>query len=281
MEGIIIMNTCAPVSVIIPCYNSAETIKRAVDSVFHQTWLPAEVIIVDDCSPDNGITHQCLENLKLTYPSIKLVLLTQNGGPGNARNKGWDMATQDYIAFLDSDDSWHPQKIEIQLKTMLENEDVDISGHDSCVIEENEPRTQLENREDNVCFGVLKRERFLLSNRYATSSVVLKRELNFRFLSNKKYSEDFLLWLSIVLSNKKAIKINRVLLFAYKQPFGVTGLSSQLWNMERGELETYKIIGSRFNINTFYLSLIKVYSFIKFTRRLLVTFALQKGNRSE
>jgi glycosyltransferase involved in cell wall biosynthesis len=275
------MTTLAPISVIIPCYNSVKTIKRAVDSVFFQTWLPAEVIIVDDCSTDNGITHKCLEDLTLIYPSIKMVLLTENGGPGNARNVGWDIATQDYIAFLDSDDSWHPKKIEIQLNIMLENKEVDISGHDSCVIGENKQFNDFVDEEDGAQFFVLTKTQFLFSNRYATSSVVLKREMGYRFQSTKKYSEDFLLWLSIVLSNKKAIKINKVLLFAYKQPYGVSGLSSQLWKMEAGELETYKIIGSNFHINHVYLSLIKAYSLSKFTSRLLLTYAFQRGNRSE
>ena len=272
------MSKNAPISVVIPCYNSADTIKRAIDSVFLQTWEPSEVIIVDDCSTDYGKTHKCLENLKHNYPSIKLVLLTQNGGPGNARNVGWDMASKDYVAFLDSDDSWHPQKVEIQLKVMLDNKEVDISGHNSCFIEDN-PHYEI--YDERTQFDILSKKQFLFSNRYATSSVVLKRELPYRFLSNKKYSEDFLLWLSIVLSNKKAIKINKVLLFAYKKPFGVSGLSGQLWRMERGELETYKIIGTHFNINQLYLALIKIYSLTKFTRRVLLTYASERGNGSE
>ena len=80
--------TTAPVSVVIPCYRCAATIKRAVQSVLAQTVLPAEIILVDDFSDDAGQTLGALhemQRLDARLP-IRLISLRQNGGPGTARN---------------------------------------------------------------------------------------------------------------------------------------------------------------------------------------------------
>jgi glycosyltransferase involved in cell wall biosynthesis len=102
----------ASVSVIIPCYNCAGTIHRALASVASQSLRPAEVILVDDHSTDD--TLQSLYRLQDRYGRewIRIIEQPVNGGPGTARNMGWNAATQTYIAFLDSDDTWHPKKIE-------------------------------------------------------------------------------------------------------------------------------------------------------------------------
>jgi glycosyltransferase involved in cell wall biosynthesis len=104
------------VSVIIPYFNSQDTIIRALNSVNSQTLLPHEVIIVNDFSDDNE-TKKILQNLVQNNWNFKLIIihLTKNMGPGNARNIGWNNATGEYIAFLDSDDSWHPLKLEIKI----------------------------------------------------------------------------------------------------------------------------------------------------------------------
>lgn len=95
----------APVSVVIPCYCCADTIDKAVESVWKQTWRPYEVILVEDSSKDHGATRMALSNIIDRYPGgwIKLILLDKNKGPGNARNIGWEASTQRYIAFLDAD----------------------------------------------------------------------------------------------------------------------------------------------------------------------------------
>lgn len=99
------------VSVIIPAYNRASTITRAIDSVLNQTYKNFEIIIVDDGSLDN--TKQLVESIKdkrMVY--IKHPL---NEGGSAARNTGIKVAKGQYIAFLDSDDEWLPEKIEKQL----------------------------------------------------------------------------------------------------------------------------------------------------------------------
>nr|WP_175801934.1 glycosyltransferase [Burkholderia anthina] len=109
----------APVSVIVPCYRSVSTLERAVASVYAQTWRPAELILVDDASPDD--TLACIERLRSRYGDdwIRVIALPRNGGPGVARNVGWRCATQRFIAFLDADDTWHPDKIARQCGWMV------------------------------------------------------------------------------------------------------------------------------------------------------------------
>ena len=117
----------APVSVVIPCYHSAGTIERALDSVAVQSWLPAEVIVVDDAGDDG--TPELLGLLAGKHPWLRTVRLDSNQGSASARNAGWEAATQTLVAFLDADDAWHPRKLEVQTALMLGNPEVAITGH--------------------------------------------------------------------------------------------------------------------------------------------------------
>lgn len=106
------------VSVIIPAYNSGKTILRALQSVFNQSLLPFEVIVVDDGSSDNTA-----DLVKENYPDAKLIL-QKNAGAAAARNTGAKASSGEYIAFLDSDDFWHKQKIELQSSILNDHLDV-------------------------------------------------------------------------------------------------------------------------------------------------------------
>jgi glycosyltransferase involved in cell wall biosynthesis len=98
------------VSVVIPAYRSAGTIRRAVDSVLAQTHAAAEIIVVDDGSPDD----QAAVVERAYGPRVSL-LRRENGGAASARNAGIDRATGSYIAFLDADDYWEADKLALQL----------------------------------------------------------------------------------------------------------------------------------------------------------------------
>jgi len=101
------------VSVIIPTYNRAETVRRSIDSALDQTYRPLEVIVVDDGSSDN--TREVLEG----YGDRIRAIYQENGGPSVARNTGVSAARGEFIAFLDSDDTWKPSKTEAQVRLML------------------------------------------------------------------------------------------------------------------------------------------------------------------
>lgn len=105
------------VSVIIPTYNRGKTIKRAIDSVLHQTYQKLEIIIVDDCSEDN--TAELIN--EIGDIRIQYMKLEHNSGACVARNIGVSRASGDYIAFQDSDDYWHSDKLEKQMRFIVEH----------------------------------------------------------------------------------------------------------------------------------------------------------------
>ena len=107
------------ISVITPAYNAAKFIGETIDSVIEQTYLNWEMIIVDDCSTDETVT--IVKQYAKTDPRIRLIQLEENSGSAIARNTAMDHAKGDYIAFLDSDDLWYPDKLAKQLKFMQAN----------------------------------------------------------------------------------------------------------------------------------------------------------------
>lgn len=102
------------ISVVIPAYNRAKTIRYCMDSVLFQTVSPFEVIVVDDCSNDNTV------KIVRSYndPRVRCVLLDNNSGAQVARNRGIREAKGDWIAFLDSDDEWVLDKLEKQVEAL-------------------------------------------------------------------------------------------------------------------------------------------------------------------
>lgn len=99
------------VSVIIPVYNSEKYILECMNSVINQTYKNLEIIVIDDKSTDNSIN--IIKSIK--DKRIRIIQLEKNSGAAIARNKGIEVATGDYICFLDSDDYWFNRKIEKQL----------------------------------------------------------------------------------------------------------------------------------------------------------------------
>ncbi len=104
------------VSVIIPTYNRSDLVTNAIDSVLSQTYLLFEIIVVDDCSTDNTI-----EILSRYENKIRVIKCDNNSYVGFARNLGVSFANGEFVAFLDSDDSWLPNKLELQLAWMFSN----------------------------------------------------------------------------------------------------------------------------------------------------------------
>ena len=104
------------VSVIMPCYQSASTISRAVNSVRRQTLLDLELILIDDGSTDSS--YEICESLAQLDSRIKLLRNSVNVGVATSRNKGLKVAKGRYIAFLDADDEWFHDKLARQLRFM-------------------------------------------------------------------------------------------------------------------------------------------------------------------
>lgn len=258
-----------PISVIIPCYCCSETLEFAVNSVWNQSALPKEVILIDDASDDENKTKNEMNRIKELYPKnwIKCIFLENNSGPGNARNVGWSHATEEYIAFLDSDDSWHNKKIEIQYNIM-KSKNIDITFHRSKELNDRNHSDKYSKLSD-VSVKEIYFKNLLISNCISTRSVMLKKSLKNRFDSNKYYAEDYLLWLEIIKENNFGLMIELYLAFSYKNIYDKSGLSGNLIKMEKGELDTYKRIYKYNYINTWQYSILKLWSILKFLVRVL------------
>ncbi|MCG7921948.1 MAG: glycosyltransferase [Candidatus Thiodiazotropha lotti] len=112
------------VSVIIPTYNRASTLPRALDSVFAQTHPPLEVIVIDDGSEDETKTV-----VERDYPDV-IYLSQANSGVSHARNTGIQHAKGEWLALLDSDDSWLPEKLQLQMASLNRSPQLRISHTD-------------------------------------------------------------------------------------------------------------------------------------------------------
>ena len=262
------MSRTANVSVIIPCYRCTSTIARALASAAAQTLKPSEVILVDDASGDN--TRSVLEALCRQHEAgwIKLVLLDQNAGAASARNAGWAVATQPFIAFLDSDDAWHQQKIEVQFGYMASHPDIVLSGHEFRVLRAGMmPNWPIKRMRSAKTIG---KWPMILKNSFVTPSVMLRRDIQPRFLERQRYMEDHMLWMRVVCGGDRVVKLPIALAAIYKNPFGVSGLSSNFWKMERSDLGNYHRIYQAQCVNFFQFSMLVVYSTLKYFRRLII-----------
>ena len=267
----------APVSVIIPCYCCAKTLQRAIESVFAQTMLPTEIITIDDSSIDN--TFLLLNDLSKKYVGkIKVIKLESNVGAASARNIGWSLATQPYIAFLDADDAWHPKKLEIQLEFMIKNPQVSLCGHDYKVLKNTHMPPKWNLREFSST--LISKNAMLMSNKLVTPSIMLKSSLPNRFLKGRRYVDDHLLWLELIFEGHEIVKLNIELVAIYKDLFGFSGLSSNLLLMEKNELLNYHIVFKKGYINVFQWLLVSLYSLLKYMRRLLIyEFHIKKNKK--
>lgn len=266
----------ALVAVVIPCYCCAGTIRRAVDSILRQTIKPAEVILVDDASCDN--TLSLLHELEQLYPGwIQVIVLPVNSGAATARNAGWEVATQPYIAFLDSDDAWHPKKIEIQYAYMRTHPEVELCGHEYRRLA---PDDGLPNWSVSECIvQPVSKWGLILSNKFVTPSAMVRRDIAPRFVDSQRHMEDHMLWLKVIFGGGKVVKLTSPLVAIYKRPFGITGLSAQFWPMERGELGNYRRLYRSGYINGLQWGALVGYSILKYVRRLVIYWSYLRWKR--
>lgn len=255
-----------PVSVVIPCFNCADTIKPAVYSIASQTRLPAEVILVEDGSANDTIN--VLRELELQYSDwIRVVVLKKNQGAASARNAGWLLATQNYVAFLDADDTWHPDKLHIQYEYMRKNPEIALSGH-QCVFLER--AGDLPAIPINIDVTPISAKSLLIKNAFSTPTVMLKRDISIRFQEDKRFAEDLLLWQKIAFSGLRVVRIEAILAYVHKPVYGAGGLSGQLWEMEKGELSNFLSLYRSQCINGIFYIIACAFSIIKFSKRLLI-----------
>lgn len=257
----------APVSVVIPAFRAKSTIAEAIDSVARQTQLPLEVIVVDDGSQDG--TGDFVKGLALRYDRdwLKVLELRENQGAASARNAGWSAARGEFIAFLDADDRWYPNKIEYQYGYMRAHPDVALCGHDYRIAPDSESGLNLAPPALDEHIRPL---RLLLFNPLVTPSVMVRASVPFRFMPGKRHTDDHLLWMEIALSGLRVVKLSAPLALISKALYGAGGLSSQMWAMEKGELHNYWHLKTTGMIGLPAAIGLMAFSLAKYVRRLLI-----------
>lgn len=252
-------------SIIIPCYNSEKTIERALLSVFHQTETDYEIIIIDDGSTDN--TLKATQNFLADQSCLFTILSGDNQGASIARNKGALVANGTFLAFLDSDDEWHPAKLAIQRKR-LEDDNLDFiaSGYtlDPFPITLSNPVLHLYTFQD-----------LLWKNRFSTPGVVVKKDFFWSvggFEKHQRYAEDYTLWMKLSVIKPLTALLAPQLVRLYKPAFGTEGLSANSWEMTLGEISGYYYLYQNKNITFFRFILALMISLLKYKRRKAILF---------
>jgi glycosyltransferase involved in cell wall biosynthesis len=253
------------VSVVIPTYNAAATVIESLLSVYFQTRAPLEVIVVDDCSTDNTVevVRSVAQNFEAGH--LKIIQHEKNEGAAKARNTGWSLASGEYIAFLDADDCWHPRKLELQWKQFELNPELVLCGHSFRFSWD--PEANLTGSSAFAARPIQRRD-VLWRNPFVTPSVMVRRDVPLRFCPRKRHMEDHLLWMEIVLSGHLCTKLGAPLATIGKHQFGSSGLSADLWAMEKGDLENYWRLFKLGHISVIAAVLLSVYSLLRYVRRL-------------
>lgn len=221
------MSLAPTISVIMPAYNSAAFIARSIHSAQQQTVRPLEILVVDDGSKDNTaeVAAECGDLVR--------VIRQANGGPAAARNHGAREARGEWLAFLDSDDTWLPVKLERQVAAM---EDSITLLHAYCV-------------QDKCCKLAPRETDFTMlwdANRIATSSVLIRKSAfdaigGFDEDRSIMAVEDYNLWLRLAHRGARMRVIPEELLDYTPGPNNLSGQFSRMLRSELNNVEKIRV----------------------------------------
>jgi len=201
------------ISVIIPAYQHADTLKVCIDSVLRQTLQPKEIMVVDDGSTDN--TQEVLGMFARTCPALKIHKKENQGNPNPTRNKGFELSSGSLVIFLDADVVMKPDMLE-KLYRALESDS--STGFAYCSFK----------------FGWKKFKSFpysaerLRQMNYIHTSALIRREAFPGFDENIKRFQDWDLWLTMLENENEGVFVPEVL-FTALQAHGRTGISISSW----------------------------------------------------
>ena len=193
------------VSVIVPVYNSEKTIEKAIKSVVLQTYSNLQILVVDDCSTDN--TVNIIKNMAQEDSRICYYINSKNLGVAETRNFACNQAKGTYIAFLDSDDEWYPEKLQLQLEYLSQFEgDICYTAYEI-----------VDKYKDNVYKKYMvplqvSYKELLKENVICCSTVLIKKEiLDKNPFTTEYFHEDFILWLNLLKKGNIAIGLQQYL----------------------------------------------------------------------
>lgn len=243
------------VTIIMPLYNCKDYINDSIESVIHQTYQNWELIVIDDNSSDNSA--EIVQNIQKKDKRIQLIKLKTNGGPARARNIGIKESKGRYLAFLDSDDIWHRDKLKIQIEFM-KKKDVSFTFTSFKRIYYN-GKTRQFNVPNQVTYRSI-----LKKNIICNSSVIIDtKTLGKVFYPDIRKRQDYGLWLYL-LKNKLnyGYGIDQVLTFRNVRPRSVSsnklGLVKYNWILYRKILKQSVLVSLILLIKDICIKILKI-----------------------
>lgn len=232
------------VSIITPSYNSERYIAETIESVLAQTYTNWELLITDDCSKDDTI--KIVRRYAGKDPRIKLFALEKNVGAASARNVSLDNASGRYIAFLDSDDTWRPDKLRRQLEFMTENGYAFSCSDYSTMNHDGTPTGKTMKMPRSLSY-----RQYLRNTAIGCLTVVIDRQKTGDFrMPVIKTSHDMALWLLIMRRGFKAYALNEDLasyrLLSTSNSAKKWKAAKDVWRVYR-QIENLGVIYSCFN----------------------------------
>ncbi len=246
------------ISVIIPAYNAEKVISESIDSALGQTYGNIEIIVIDDCSTDG--TYDLVSKLCDGDSRIKIQKNSTNCGVSETRNRGVRMAKGEYIAFLDSDDKWYPQKLEAQLELAEKYPDCPIfyTGV-SYMNDAGEMYGYTFSVPESVDYGTL-----LKQNIIACSSALVKREVLLKYpFEHDEMHEDFAVWLQILRDIGDAHGVSDAYL-CYRLASGTK--SSNKFKSALMTWRVYRYVGLNFIKSLYYMPFYMISGVVKYRR---------------
>ncbi len=203
-------NKTPAISVIMPVYNAEKFLKDSIESVLNQTFKDFEFIIVNDGSTDNSLN--IIESYIDKDSRIKIIN-QENSGVSVARNVGIKNASGEYIAFIDSDDIWVNNKLELQMEEFIKDPELKICGARAKVINDENQEIGKFNYPPLSYFKI--RLDSYYKNPFITSSLIIKKEIlkdNKLFRQKMKLCEDYE-FITKYIHKNKSINIDKYLVY--------------------------------------------------------------------
>lgn len=213
------------VSIIMAAYNAEKTIELAIESVLNQTYSNFELLVINDCSKDG--TAKLVEAFSAKDNRVRLISNEKNSGVSFTRKHGLEESNGSWIAILDSDDAWAPDKLEKQIKLQKRtNADLLFTGS-AFMDSDGQPIDWYLHAPAEVTYRQL-----LKQNVLSNSSALVRKELYAKhYAIGDRMHEDFAIWLSILKEGKKAYAFpNLIHSSAYVSPYAKMGWGCVLLN---------------------------------------------------
>lgn len=244
------------ISIIMAAYNAEKTIEQAINSVLSQTYTNFELLVVNDCSKDR--TVELVKDIVAKDSRVRLISNVKNSGVSYTRKHGLEEAKGDWIAILDSDDAWEPEKLEKQIELQRRtNADLLFTGS-AFMDSEGHPIDWYLHAPKEVTYRQL-----LKQNVLSNSSALVRKELYAKhYAIGDGMHEDFAIWLSILKKGTKAYGVDEPLLIYRIAKSSKSGNKAKAAKMN---WNTYRYIGLNPIEATYYEGWYMIKNVIKYT----------------